>query len=71
MVPNGLMYVVPFGSPVLQLNLFSAAKMNKNEYKYNLGENIIQVKDSIPWVRCASGNVCISDQDSASFRGGV
>ena len=26
-------------------------------YKFNLVNKIIQVRDSIPWVRCASGNV--------------
>ena len=32
---------------------------NLNEYKFNSVENIIQVIDSIPWVRCTSGNVLI------------
>ena len=29
----------------------------KNEYKFNIVEKITQVLNSIPWVRCASGNV--------------
>ena len=28
-------------------------------YKFDMAEKIIQVKDSIPWVRCASSNVSI------------
>ena len=30
-----------------------------DEYKFNSVKKIIQVIDSIPWVRCASGNVLI------------
>ena len=30
-------------------------------YKFNMVKKIIQVKDSIPWVRCASGNVLHSE----------
>ena len=30
---------------------------NGCKLKFNMGKKIIQVKDSIPWVRCASGNV--------------
>ena len=36
------------------------SKATENDTKrsvFNLAMKIIQVKDSIPWVRCASGNV--------------
>ena len=32
-------------------------ELSYKEYKFNLVNKIIQAKDSIPWVRCASGNV--------------
>ena len=43
------------GPRVLSLNLIYLCSLN--EFKFNSVENIIQFKDSIPWVRCASGHV--------------
>ena len=40
----------------------------KNGYKFDMVKKIIQVKDSIPWVLCASGNVCWKDRTSLMWK---
>ena len=47
------------GTGQVKIGLLSFWSVNRWVSQFNKVNKIIQAKDSIPWVRCASGNVCL------------